>query len=156
MSRINVGLNPKLLSDQHLVAESVEITMITGGLRSHNYQIKGDVPEHYPLGKGHINFFKNKLVYLNNRLIEVNNEMRQRGFKPGTHIDLQEFPAELRNDWKPTLKDTLLLRARVVDRLMYPKSGKVGHEYHRYYGQVLGAKLLDHCSVILTSEVHFV
>ena len=81
MARVNVGLNPKLLSDQHLVAESVEITMITGSLRKDGYVIKGKVPDKFPMGTGHINFFKNKLVYLKRRLDDVNNEMIRGGSK---------------------------------------------------------------------------
>ena len=69
---INFGINPKYLSDQHLIAESVEITMITGALRKDGYVIKGSVPDEYCLGKGHINFFKPRILYLKDRLEEVN------------------------------------------------------------------------------------
>jgi deoxyribonuclease (pyrimidine dimer) len=75
MVRVNVGVNPLYLADQHLIAESVEITMITGGLRKNNYIIKSDMPSNLVLGKGHINFFKNKIIYLNKRLTAVNQEM---------------------------------------------------------------------------------
>ena len=40
MARVNCGIEPLYLSDQHLIAESVEITMITGGLRKNGYKIK--------------------------------------------------------------------------------------------------------------------
>jgi len=156
MARVNSGVNPKYLSDQHLVAESVEITMITGGLRFHNYKIKGEIPNQFPMGKGHMNFFKNKLLYLSIRLAEVNAEMTRRGFKPGTFIDLEEFPEELHGAWNPTWKDTIHLRERVVDRLKYPKSGKLGKQYHRYKGQVLGENLDNFCNNLLQSEIYYV
>jgi hypothetical protein len=156
MARVNVGLNPRVLSDQHLVAESVEITMITGGLRKHNYVIKGDVPNKYPLGKGHINFFKPRLKYLEKRLAEVNKEMIRRGFKPGTHIDLEEFPKQYHGDWTPTIADTMVLRMRVADRLLNPKNGKPGKDYHRYEGVVLGDKIQDFHKNILESELYYV
>ena len=38
MARVNVGVNPKYLADQWLIAESVEITMITGSLRKNKYK----------------------------------------------------------------------------------------------------------------------
>ena len=114
MARVNVGVNPKYLTDQWLVAESVEITMITGSLRKNNYEIKSDIPNEYKLGKGHINFFKNKLVYLKRRLEAVNNEMTRRGFSPGTSLDLSEFPDEYLNDWKPSMKDSCILRNRLA------------------------------------------
>ena len=63
MARINVGINPIYLSDQHLIAESVEITMIPGSLKYNGFAIKGKVPEQFTLGTGHVNFFKDKLVY---------------------------------------------------------------------------------------------
>jgi deoxyribonuclease (pyrimidine dimer) len=80
MARVNIGVDPKHLSDQHLIAESVEITMITGGLRKHGFEIKSPVPDIFKMGTGHINFFKNKLVYLKKRLGVVNDEMRRRNF----------------------------------------------------------------------------
>lgn len=156
MARVNVGVSPKYLSDQHLVAESVEITMITGGLRLHRYQIKGIVPKDFPMGVGHINFFKNKLKYLCTRLYEVNTEMKRRGFKPGTFINLEEFPEELHGNWVPTQKDTKILRDRVVSRLKTPKSGKIGKEYHRYRSVVIGESLEDFCKNLLDSEVYYV
>jgi hypothetical protein len=156
MARINVAVNPMYLSDQHLVAESVEITMITGGLRMHNYKIKGEVPARFPMGKGHINFFKNKLLYLSTRLTEVNTEMIRRGFKPGTHINLAEFPEELHGAWNPDWTDTRLIRDRVVDRLRNPKSGKVGKDYHRHYGVVLGEKMDKFCDDLWHSELFYV
>jgi len=156
MARVNVGLQPKYLTDQHLVAESVEITMITGGLRLHKYAIKGEIPKSFPMGKGHINFFKNKLVYLNKRLNEVNKEMLRRGFKPGTSIDLNEFPKNLHNDWMPTMVDSMPLRVRVADRLLHPKNGKEGKNYHRYEGVVVGERIESFYKNILESELYYV
>jgi len=156
MARINVGLNPKHLSDQHLVAESVEITMITGSLRVNGYKIKGKVPDRFKLEKGHINFFKNKLLYLSNRLQEVNTEMRAREFNPGTSINLQEFPLEYQQDWAPTLEDSLLVRTRIVTRLNHPKSGKIGKDYHRHYRAVLGENMEKFCYDLWHSELFYV
>jgi len=150
MARVNVGVDPKLLSDQHLVAESVEITMITGNLRLNNYKLKGDIPSEFPMGKGHMNFFKDKLVYLKRRLDSVNNEMIRRGFKPGTKIDLDEFPEKLHGDWTPTLKDSMILRVRVADRLITRANGKSASRLHRYnrryigwYNKSLGNKIVE-------------
>lgn len=156
MARVNVGLNPKLLSDQHLVAESVEITMITGNLRMNGYKLKTPTPKEFSLGKGHINFFKDKLGYLQKRLTAVNTEMKRRGFKPGTHIDLNEFPTHFRNDWQPSYKDTKQLRERVADRLLNPKNGKKGDVYHRYEGRVIGEGIEHFHNNILNSELYYV
>jgi deoxyribonuclease (pyrimidine dimer) len=153
MARVNVGVAPAYLSDQHLIAESVEITMITGGLRLHKYKIKGVVPSKFPMGKGHINFFKDKLLYLRNRLEAVNAEMRLRGFKPGTYIDLSEFPKELINDWKPTMEDSKHIRERIADRLANPLKAKKG--FHRFYGKLLDDNLQTFQSRLLESDLFF-
>ena len=156
MARVNVGLDPKLLSDQHLVAESVEITMITGSLRKDGYVIKGKVPDKFPMGTGHINFFKNKLVYLKRRLDEVNKEMIRRGFTPGTDINLSEFPVEFHGDWTPTMEDSIILRKRVADRLITRANGKSATRLHRYNKRYLGwySKCLG--EKIIKSELFFV
>jgi deoxyribonuclease (pyrimidine dimer) len=139
MARVNVGINPKYLADQHLIAESVEITMITGGLRKHNYQIKSDIPSIFVFGKGHINFFKNKLLYLAHRLEEVNKEMHSRGFRASTQIDdiISEAPASLINDWKPTERDTKVIRERISSRLHTRVKGQPGQGYYRFNRELI-------------------
>ena len=134
MARVNVGLNPRYLADQHLVAESVEITMITGQLKKAGYVIKGKIPKEFPLGPGHMNFFKDKLLYLNSRLESVNTEMRRRGFNPGTSLKdvLTEAPETLLNDWIPTTKAFLEIRDRVCSRLITRTNGRPGQGFYRY------------------------
>jgi hypothetical protein len=156
MARVNVGVNPKLLSDQHLVAESVEITMITGALRRDDYVIKGKVPETFPMGKGHINFFKNKLMYLVRRLNAVNKEMLRRGFNPGTHIEIEEFPEHLHGDWTPNVHDTKILRERIADRLLTRANGKPANRLHRYQRKHIGWYNKQLGNKIINSELYYV
>ena len=139
MARVNVGVNPIYLADQHLIAESVEITMITGGFKRHKYQIKSEVPSKFSFGKGHINFFKNKLVYLDRRLRIVNAEMARRGFNASTCIDdvLQEAPKQFVNDWQPTHADTNEIRQRIASRLVNRADGRPGQGYYRYNRQYI-------------------
>lgn len=154
MARINSGINPKYLSDQHLIAESVEITMITGALRKDGYVIKGSIPEKYCLGKGHINFFKPKINYLRMRLREVNEEMKLRGFNPGTSIRLEEFfNNKLAGNWKPSSEDTCLVRTRIIERLNEPKKAKQG--FHKYYGKPI-EDMEQFCQNLKQSELFYV
>lgn len=154
MSRINSGISPHFLSDQHLIAESVEITMITGALRKDGYKIKGQVPDKYCLGKGHINFFKPKIMYLAKRLVEVNEEMKRRGFNPGTSIDVFEFNfLFLLNNWTPTFQDTALVRTRIIERLKTPLKAKIG--FHRYYGKPI-ENLDEFTENLRNSKLYFV
>jgi deoxyribonuclease (pyrimidine dimer) len=130
MARVNVGVDPRYISDQHLIAESVEITMITGQLRSNNFIIKSKIPEKFGLRQGHMTFFKDKLIYLKNRLYEVNCELLRRGFNPSTEIFLDEFPDNLKKDWQPTYEDSLLIRKRIKERMITPLKAKSG--FHKY------------------------
>ncbi len=61
MVRVNI-INPKNLSDQHLIAEYLEIIMLINYIKKHPKQSK--IPKNYLLGKGPMKFFKNKLKYL--------------------------------------------------------------------------------------------
>lgn len=158
MARINVGVSPKYLSDQHLIAESVEITMITGALRKDGYQIKGKVPDKYCLGTGHINFFKPKILYLKDRLTEVNDEMKRRGFNPGTSINLLkvEFPQGRifgKAYWDPTIEDSNLVRDRIIERLITPKAAKPG--FHKYFSKPI-EDMEEFCNNLKNSELYYV
>lgn len=150
MARVNIGIDPLYLSDQHLIAESVEITMITGGLRKNGYQIKSEIPEVFNIGNGHINFFKNKLYYLNRRLLAVNKELGNRNIRHSTKIDLGEFPSELRGDWKPTIESSNIIRERIADRLIHPLKAKKG--FHRFYKKPI-ENMNDFSCKMLNSEL---
>lgn len=124
MARVNVAVNPIYLADQHLIAESVEITMIVGSLRANDFIIKSEVPKSYNLGKGHMNFFKTKLAYLARRLNAVNEEMIRRGFSPGTTTEcLSAAPLKFQNDWGPTLEDSKIVRNRIVEKMLKKEPG---------------------------------
>ena len=151
MARVNVGVNPLYLADQHIVAESVEITMIVGSLRVNGYQIKGFKPEQYGLGKGHINFFKDKLIYLALRLYEVNQEMKRRGFRPGTNPDLLlKEPEQFLNDWAPELEDSMIVRRRIIEKMIKKPEG-----FWRYSRAKIG-DIDSFVNDILISPVYFV
>lgn len=153
MARVNSGINPKYLSDQHLIAESVEITMITGALRKDGYKIKGQIPDKYCLGKGHINFFKPKICYLKQRLESVNIEIYRRGYKPGTVLNRMEFPVIFDNNWTPSQEDSDLVRDRIIERLKEPKKAKPG--FHKYHGKSI-EDMDEFCNKLKNSELYFV
>jgi len=157
MARVNIGINPIYLADQHLIAESVEITMITGGLKKQKCIIKSPIPTTFKLGTGHINFFKNKILYLDRRLKAVNQEMINRGFNPSTKLDLSEYPKELVNDWNPNIKDSNILRQRVYERLLTRSNGKPGSGFYRYKSEYLvGNDLFKLANQVKNSELFYV
>jgi len=124
MVRINI-INPKFLTDQHLIAEYLEILMLVGSAKN-NYD-KNKVPEIYCLGKGHINFFKNKLVYLKRRHEQLKKEMRRRGFKTNISLNIKNLKKEMLCDWKPSKKDKSLIKKRLIYKI------NLKPNFYRYY-----------------------
>ena len=123
MTRINI-INPQELTDQHLIAEYREITMVPGSLnRTLNSKIgyqESRVPKQYTLNSGHVYFFYNKGKYLHKRYKELINEMKRRGFNPDSN---RLFPDKifkdnnLYNDWIPTIEDYKIIRQRIEERI---------------------------------------
>ena len=123
MTRINI-IDVSELTDQHLIAEYREITMVPGSLKRTlvskiGYQEKG-VPKKCTVNGGHVYFFYNKGKYLNYRYLEIRNEMKSRGFNPDPN---RKFPIDifknngLYNDWMPTIKDQEIIRERIAERI---------------------------------------
>ena len=131
MVRINL-IPPNELMDQHLVAEYNEILMLLGYVRK--YPQLEDIPEEYTLGKGHIKFFKNKLLYLQKRHESIKIEMQRRKFRTNKSIDLSEFNSKLINDWDPKPKDFSIIR----DRINYKLALKPN--YYKYFNVVITNK----------------
>jgi deoxyribonuclease (pyrimidine dimer) len=124
MVRVNL-INPKKLADQHLIAEYDEILMLLGYVK--RYPIVKNIPKDYCLGKGHMIFFKNKLLYLKKRHELLKHDMRKRGFATHITIDLKKFSKTLVNDWKPRKEDIKLIKERIIWKInKKPK-------YYRYY-----------------------
>ncbi len=123
MTRINI-ISPDELTDQHLIAEYREITMVPGSLRrtlvSKTGYTEGKVPKKYTLNAGHVYFFYNKGKYLYNRYQELISEMKDRGFTPDPD---RKFPVNifkdngLYNDWMPTLEDYKIIRQRIQEKI---------------------------------------
>lgn len=133
MVRINI-INPKYLTDQHLIAEFNEILMLLGYVRK--YPENRENSEKYLLGKGHIIFFKNKLKYLKNRHELIKKEMLLRGFSPRKTISLKEFDKCLLKDWKPKACDKEIIKKRLIEKI------NLKQNYYRHYKKKKSAKFL--------------
>jgi deoxyribonuclease (pyrimidine dimer) len=140
MVRINL-IYTSSLTDEHLRAEYNEILMFFGYLKK--YPEAFGIPCAYCLGKGHIRFFKDKLLYLKDRFEEIKHEMQLRGFKTRKSVDISKFPKELRNDWQPSEKDLAIIKERLKEKI------NLKPDYYHYYGKkrpkafLLG--LIDSC-----------
>ena len=142
MTRINTDLDPKKLTDQHLMAEYRELTMVHGSLRrslkskSLSTLLKS-IPKQFTLNKGHVTFFYDKLVFLEKRYTNLIAELKIRGFNlDATRLlpNLSEFPPELHNDWASTAKDRTVITERIVFRIRQKPT------WYRYYGTPIDAE----------------
>lgn len=128
MVRVNI-INPKSLSDQHLIAEYDEILMLLGYVKRYPNIKENEIPKKYCLNKGHMKFFKNKLLYLKKRHELIKKEMKCRNFKTNITINLRGFDKALLNDWMPNNNDKEIIKKRIIEKLNKKP------EYYRYYGK---------------------
>ena len=122
MTRINI-IPTSELTDQHLIAEYREITMVPGSLkRTLNSKVglrREKISKQYTLNTGHVYFFYDKGRYFNNRYKEIVYEMKGRGFNPDPtrRFPKEVFPKELYNDWMPSLDEQKVVRQRIQEKI---------------------------------------
>lgn len=126
MVRINL-INPKNLSDQHLIAEYNEILMLFAYIKKHSKL--ENIPLEYTLGKGHMKFFKNKVLYLSKRHKEIKKEMISRRFKAEKSLNINLVSLKNKKSWKPKKEDLDIIK----ERILYKLNKKP--DYYRYKGE---------------------
>lgn len=127
MVRVNL-IDPRYLSDQHLVAEYYEIAMLVAYIRK--YPDLLDIPENFSLGQGHMKFFKNKVLYLRKRHKTIISEMRSRGFRAEMELDITGLDDRHMKDWKPEKRDLEIVKYRLREKILIKNDG-----FYRYYGK---------------------
>lgn len=112
--RINVGINPKLLSDEHLLAEERELAMVPG-----TFKRIGDnnIPKTMNLGKGYIRFFMDKAEYTLERYQLVHNECLRRGFLPKDKSNLWFNVKMKSNEFEYGRRETSIIKDRIISRI---------------------------------------
>jgi hypothetical protein len=116
MTRINLSVPPKKLTDKHLLAEHREIVRIPNCIRKGRYSMK-DQPKKFTLGKGHVKFFYDKLTYLNKRYNSLYTEAKNRGFNVTYFGDaFNGIDNSLMNDYVPTKQDRIIIKERLVSK----------------------------------------
>lgn len=117
MTRINVAIPPRELTNRHLIAEHREMKRIPNVVSRGRYNMKS-VPPKFTLGKGHVAFFYDKLLYLKNRYEEVYAECKNRNFNVAYYGNAWEgVPQHLMNDYTPTKHDEEIIRQRINEKL---------------------------------------
>ena len=122
--RVNI-IDPLFLTDQHLLAEYREILLLLGHVKKHPKL--NNIPENYTLGTGHINFFKNKILYLKNRHDLLVKELLKRKYNIKLEANINDFEDKYINDWKPRDKDFDIILERIKNKI-YMKP-----EFYTYY-----------------------
>lgn len=117
MTRINIGIPPQELHYKHLLAEHREIKRIPNVISRGRYRLE-NIPESFTLGRGHVKFFYNKLLYLKKRYESLYQECKRRGYKVGDWSGAwDDVPMCLMNDYLPTERDREIVRERIRERL---------------------------------------
>ena len=113
MTRINAGIDPRELSDRHLIAEHRELKRIPNLVRKGKFHMEGQ-PKAFTLGTGHVKFFYDKLGFLYKRYVLLYEECHRRGFDVTWFGDAWEGidPAYL-GDYTPTRTAKHMVRERI-------------------------------------------
>ena len=124
MTRINVGINPKELTDKHLIAEHREIKRIPNCIAKGKYNMEG-IPNTFKLGAGHVKFFYNKLLYLKLRYKKLYKECKKRGFNVQYYIKAWDnLPDKLMGNYNPSSKDVEIIKKRINEKLIKAKKNE--------------------------------
>jgi len=120
MTRINASIEPANLCTKHLLAEYHELPRV---LTLSERYVSNDLPKEFTLGKGHVKFFYNKLMFLHIRFTRLAKELKARGI----NIDMVKYREVIQrfrtcrsnwyNNWIPDKQTHMLLRARIICRL---------------------------------------
>lgn len=122
MTRINV-VDPKYLTDQHLMAEYRELPMVIGSLKRSLRSTNGlpKIGEKYSLNGGHVKFFYNKGKFLYRRYLALIDELIKRGYNLSIdrNPDWNVFTENnLNNDWIPDKHSLEVNSERIFLRIM--------------------------------------
>ena len=135
MTRINV-VTPKVLTDQHLIAEYRELPMVGASLLRSIKSKQGLrlLPGEYTLNKGHVTFFYDKGGFLFNRYHLLIDEMKSRGFNPDPdrRCDFSPYIIHgLYNDWAPDDNSYGINATRLLEKV------RMKPEWYRYMSEAI-------------------
>ena len=131
MTRINANVNPKQLTDQHLLAEIRELARIPNNVKKKIRENKkiDNIPIEFCLGQGHVKFFYNKMEFLKDRYLKLHEEAKNRGFSINYYNDLFDFDFSMYGCCEFTNKNKAnsLIKNRIYKRVVESK------QQPRYY-----------------------
>jgi len=131
MTRINVGINPRLLTNEHLIAEHREIKRLCDVYykrKLRGYKFPEALVKDFTLGKGHVLFFVNKPYYTYMRYDAIHRECLHRGMEVqsyhkcwtvyfGGFFNHYKILSKGYPEWEPAKADVVLLANRIIDNI---------------------------------------
>lgn len=119
MTRINSGIYPRELPTKLLLAEHREIKRIPNAIIKGRFSLMGR-PERFCLGRGHVRFFYDKLLYLTHRYLGIYDECLKRAFDVQYYgesfLNAKRLYPELYNPYTETEDDRRLIISRIRER----------------------------------------
>jgi len=146
MTRINSAINVRRLTDEHLLAEHREIKRLPYclGKAIASGSVKR-IPEKFTLGRGHVLFFLDKMLFVENRYRQLYQECNRRNFNVGLYIEnFFPLPRAFRCDYTPTGEERQLLIERIRESIMQSKK-KSWHYFGEAITKEQAVKLLTDC-----------
>jgi len=124
MTRINT-IDPRLLTDQHLMAEYRELPMVHAALSRSLSSLRGvdlsTLPGVYTLNKGHVRFFYNKGKWLYDRYHHLIDELAFRGYDIQPELRVVNWNVFRDNnlflDWEPNQQAHRVNVERIIERV---------------------------------------
>jgi deoxyribonuclease (pyrimidine dimer) len=117
MTRVNVGIDPRELTTQLLVAELHEMIRIPAAIADGRAVLRGSYPATFRLNAGHVRFFYKRLGYLRRRYHALRLEALRRGVR-ASNFDMifEGLPGTLFGEYTPTEADRSILLERFAEK----------------------------------------
>lgn len=126
--RFNIGIDPRMLTDEQLYAESRELKFLPAYFKRYGMSAIERVPERFCLGKGHILFFAYKPSYSLRRYRMVLQECWKRGIAAEDESWRWDVYGDMRDDYHDEGWEGEVIRQRIIEKIrISPK------EYFHYY-----------------------
>jgi deoxyribonuclease (pyrimidine dimer) len=133
MTRINAGISPSLLANDHLIAEIKEILQLAGQFKTSLISVlkknkdisplMNSIPTTFRLNTGHVKYFYNKPDFLKIRFLKLKEEAINRGFAINAvfldtwaeyeHLGIKKYCI----NWIPNSKDNDIIIERITSKV---------------------------------------
>jgi deoxyribonuclease (pyrimidine dimer) len=124
MTRINADINPKALTDQHLMAEWREIKMVPKALKrslktKSVQEVLSSIPKKFCLNTGHVKHFYDKMDFLAQRYQLLTNELVDRGYNidVNAEFDTTDIPYVFFRNTSYSSADREVVKQRIMTRV---------------------------------------